>query len=80
MILSFSILVPDKVLFSTKIVNFFFFISAEKTYVVVGTHKKHIGEVLLISTHNIIMFSLRNKKEHSQYTILSQSECFSIVR
>ena len=42
-----------------------FLISLGKHFVV-GTHKKHLAMVLLVSTHNIIMLLWRNAKKDIQ--------------
>ena len=43
-----------------------------KSYIV-GTHWKSLSESLLMSTHNIIMFLLRNKKKNDLTTLLSSA-------
>ena len=59
---------PDEVLSVRKVLIFFFF--CMKTYVV-GTHYKHLGEALLMSTNNIC-FHAEIRKIICCYPLLSR--------
>ena len=42
---------------------------AEHLAMLWGTHEKHLSKVLLMSTHNIARFSLRNKKNTGAFWV-----------